>query len=67
MDFIVRNPEVVKRAIEAKGVRLDLDELLALHSEVKALIGQVEELRHERNVLSKQTASASAEKRASLI
>jgi len=53
------------------GLSVELElyagDVLALHSEVKALIGQVEELRHERNVLSKQTASASAEKRASLI
>ncbi|MCH8025801.1 MAG: serine--tRNA ligase [Chloroflexi bacterium] len=67
MDFIVQNPDVVKRAIEVKQVDLDLDRLLALHGEVKALLGQVEELRHERNVLSKQTGSASAEEREGLI
>ena len=67
MDFLVQNPDAVRRAIEVKGVDLDLDRLLALQGGVKALLGQVEELRHERNVLSKQTASASDEERPSLI
>ena len=67
MDFIVENPEVVKRAIEAKGVDLDLDRVLELHGDVKSLLGQVEELRHERNVLSKQTAKADDNERAKLI
>ena len=67
MEFVVENPEVVKRAAEVKGVNLDLDRLLAVHSEVKSLLGQVEGLRHERNVLSKQTSSASDDERAALI
>ena len=67
MDFIVENPEVVKRAIEAKGVDLDLDRVLELHGDVKSLLGQVEELRHERNVLSKQTAKADDNERTKLI
>ncbi len=50
MDFIVQNPDVVKRAIEVKQVDLDLDRLLALHGEVKELLGRVEELRRDRNV-----------------
>ena len=67
MDFIVQNPDVVRRAIEAKGVELDLDLVLGLHGGVKALLAQVEELRHQRNVLSKQTGSATGEERAKLI
>lgn len=67
MDFIVENPEVVRRAIEAKGVDLDLDRVLELHGDVKSLLGQVEELRHKRNVLSKQTAKADDNERAKLI
>ncbi len=67
IDFIVANPGAVKAAIEAKQVDLDLDALLALHEEVKVLVGEVEELRHERNVLSKQTGSASADERGDLI
>lgn len=67
LDFIVQHPEVVRRAIDVKGVDLDLDKVLGLHQGVKALISQVEELRHERNVLSKQAAAAAPEERASLI
>ncbi len=67
MDFLVENPDVVRRAIEVKGVDLDLDRVLDLHSQAKALLGQVEELRPERNVLSKQTASATDDERARLI
>ena len=67
MEFIVQNPDVVKRAIEVKRVDLDLDAVLALHGEVKALLGRIEELRHERNVISKQTGAASADERAKLI
>ncbi len=67
IDFIVEHPDVVRRAIEVKGVDLDLDALLALHRETKAQLQRVEELRHERNVLSKQTASASGDERAALI
>lgn len=67
MEFLVQNPDVVRHAIDVKGVDLDLDQLLALHSEGKALLGRIEELRHERNVVSKQTASAAADERAALI
>ena len=67
MDVLVEQPDAVRRAIELKGVDLDLDQLLALHGQVKALLGQVEELRHERNVLSKQTPSAADDERAALI
>ena len=67
MEFIVQNQDEVRRAIEVKGVDLDLDRLLAMHGDVKALLLQVEERRHERNDLSKQTGQASEEERASLI
>jgi len=67
MDFIVEHPDVVRRAIEVKGVDFDLDALLALHGEVKALIQEIESLRHERNALSKQVASAPPAERESLI
>lgn len=67
MDFIVEHPDFVQRAIEAKGVDLDLDRLLALHSEVKAMLLQVERLRHDRNLLSKEAGRAGESERAPLI
>ena len=67
MEFLVQNPDVVRHAIDVKGIDLDLDQLLTLHGEGKALLGRIEELRHERNVVSKQTASAAAGERAARI
>lgn len=67
MDFIVENPDVVRRAIEVKGIDLDLDELLGVHNESKKLILEVEELRHQRNVLSKQIPSTPDAERAQVI
>ena len=66
-EFLIQNPDVVRRAIEVKGVDLDLDRILDLHGEVKGMLGRVEELRHERNVLSKQTSSAADDERAAVI
>jgi seryl-tRNA synthetase len=67
MDFIAERPDAVKRAIETKGIELDLDRLLALHGEVKAALVKVEQLRHDRNVLSKETGKASPDQRGELI
>jgi seryl-tRNA synthetase len=67
IDFIIENPEAVRRAIEVKGSSLNLDELLALHTEMKATLQQVEALRAERNRVSKETASAAPDERQPLI
>ena len=66
-DFIVANPDAVRRAIETKDVDLDLDSLLALHGELKTLLVQVEEVRRERNIVSKATGKASQDERPALI
>jgi len=67
MDFISQNPGAVRAAIEAKDVDLDLDRVLALHADVKTLILEVEELRRERNVVSKETGKAPEAERGALI
>jgi len=67
MDFIAANPDVVKRAIEVKGIDFDLGELLAAHAESKRLILQVDQLRHKRNVLSKQIPSTPEAERPQII
>ena len=58
IEFIIENPDSVRRAIELKSVDLDLDELLGAHADMKATLQQVEALRAERNRLSKQTGTA---------
>src|SRR3989304_5705108 len=63
LDFITANPEAVRRAIEIKGVDLDLDELLRAYESLKATLQEVEALRAERNRLSKLTGSAASEER----
>ncbi len=54
--FIRAHPELVAEGARKKGVRLDLDGLLALDAEVTALRGQVQALRERRNDLSRAYA-----------
>src|SRR4029453_7511187 len=66
MDFIKAERETVERAIRDKGVDLDLDAVLALDGEVRALKTQIDGLRAERNAISAQFKSAAPEERAAL-
>jgi len=66
MDFIKANRETVARAIEVKGVDLDLEALLALDAEVRAHKTEIEGLRTERNALSARFKDATAEEKAEL-
>ncbi|HZG07443.1 MAG TPA: serine--tRNA ligase [Allosphingosinicella sp.] len=52
LQFIRENPDLVRTAAEQKNVRLDLDRLLALDGEVRALKSRIDELRRQRNELS---------------
>ncbi|HEX8444326.1 MAG TPA: serine--tRNA ligase [Allosphingosinicella sp.] len=52
LQFIRDNRQVVEQAIAAKNVRLDLDALLALDGEVRAMKSEVDELRRQRNEIS---------------
>ena len=63
LDFIKANRATVERAIRDKGVELDLDQLLALDSEVRAGKTEIEQLRAERNAISAQFPKASAPRR----
>jgi seryl-tRNA synthetase len=66
LDFIKANRGAVERAIRDKGVSLDLDALLALDGEVRALKTEIDGLRAERNAISAQFKSAAPEERAAL-
>ena len=66
LDFVKANRETVERAIEVKGVDLDLEALLTLDAEVRGLKTEVERLRAERNAISAQFPKASPEENAEL-
>ena len=58
--FIENNADAVRKAIKDKGFGLDLDELLQVNVERKALITELEEKRAKRNELSKSIGKAKA-------
>ena len=66
LDFVRANRDTVERAIREKGVNLDLDDLLALDTKVRALKTEAEALRAERNSISAQFPTAAPEAKAEL-
>src|SRR6059058_5658571 len=66
MDFVKANRETVARAIEVKGVDLDLESLLTLDAGVRALKTEIEGLRAERNAVSAKFKDATPEEKAEL-
>jgi seryl-tRNA synthetase len=66
LPFIRDHPDAVRAAIAAKNVALDLDALLALDGEVRALKTRVDGLRAERNAISDGFKSAAPEERPGL-
>ena len=67
LKFIREHPGTVKRAIEVKGVNLDLDELLRIDRELVELKQRVEALQTERNANAKLVPKATPEERPRLI
>jgi seryl-tRNA synthetase len=61
MAFIREQPDVVRRAAEAKGIAFDVDDLLALDEERRGLIRLQEQARAEQNALGKQVAKLQGE------
>ncbi len=66
VDFIKANREAVERAIEVKGVKLDLGAILSLDTEVRALKTEIDQLRAERNAISGRFKDAKPEEKAEL-
>ncbi|MBI4115972.1 MAG: serine--tRNA ligase [Candidatus Omnitrophica bacterium] len=62
LKFIRENPDRVRRGIEAKGAKVDLDRLLTLDQERRKLIQEVESLKKERNLANDQIAQKKAQK-----
>lgn len=66
MDLIKTSRAEVERAIRDKGVDLDLDAMLALDGEARALKTEIDNLRAERNAVSARFKDASADEKAKL-
>ncbi|HEX8525926.1 serine--tRNA ligase [Allosphingosinicella sp.] len=66
LSFIRENPEAVRSAAAAKNVQLDLDGLLALDSEVRALKTRIDEIRRRRNEISDAFKTADPAERPAL-
>ncbi|HZC38945.1 MAG TPA: serine--tRNA ligase [Sphingomicrobium sp.] len=66
MDFIKAHRETVAHAIKVKGVDLDLEALLSLDADVRALKTEIEGLRAERNAISAQFPKAAPDEKAEL-
>jgi seryl-tRNA synthetase len=66
LDFVRTNRDAVERAIRDKDVALDLNELLALDTQVRALKTEIEALRAERNTISAEFPKAAPEAKADL-
>jgi seryl-tRNA synthetase len=66
IDFIKANREAVERAIEVKGVKLDLGAILSLDREGRALKTEIDQLRAERNAISSRFKDAKPEEKAEL-
>ncbi|NUR14199.1 MAG: serine--tRNA ligase [Bradyrhizobium sp.] len=66
LDFVKANREAVERAIRDKGVAIDVGQLLALDSEVRAAKTEIDTLRAERNAVSARFKDASPEEKAEL-
>jgi len=66
MDFIKADPESVGKAVEAKGVDLDIGDILKLDREIRALKTEIDRLRAERNAISGRFKDAKPEEKAEL-
>ena len=66
LDFIRANRAAVEKAIADKAVTLDLDDLLSLDGDVRALKTEIEALRAERNAISARFKNVAPEERAEL-
>jgi len=61
--MIRENLDAVKKGVTAKGVNINFDELIELDDKRKSLLGEVEQLKAERNKASKMIAVLKKEKK----
>src|SRR5690349_16152882 len=67
LTFITENAEAVRENCKNRGVKIDLDELLALAESRRSLIGAGDKLRQEQKDVAGRIPKASAEERPTLI
>ena len=65
--FIIENQDTIKKVIEQRGVKADLDHLIALYHERKKLKTDIEEKRAQANQIAKKIPVSSAEEKPELI
>lgn len=58
IQFIRENPELIKKTAASKKVTVDVDQLLQLDTQYRDHLDQINQLRHQRNVASKQNQNA---------
>jgi len=56
INFVINNFDNVKNALLSRGETTDLDGLINLNDKRKKILLEIEELRHNRNVVSQQIA-----------
>ena len=56
LKWIRENPEAVRKGLDAKFARIDLDELLSLDQERRAFLKEVEDLKAQKNQASEEIA-----------
>jgi len=60
--FIRENPDIVKKALQDKGVKVDIDEFLRLDAERRKALTEMETLKREKNEASSKIGKMMAEK-----
>jgi seryl-tRNA synthetase len=56
LKFMQKQPDIIQKALDARGVDVDFDQFLALDAKRKEIVQQVEDLRYERNQASQEVA-----------
>lgn len=67
LQFIRENPELVRKAVEARNASAPIDRILALDEKRRELIQEADELKARRNALGRAIGGAQPEKRAELM
>ncbi|MGC8660150.1 MAG: serine--tRNA ligase [Desulfomonilaceae bacterium] len=67
INFIRNNPDIIKEGIRKKRMKVDIDELLSVDSDIRRLKTEVENLRADRNRISKDVSKSSGSQREELI